>query len=316
MVEISDVRAAVDRIAALVHRTPVMTSRSIDARVGASLHFKCENLQRGGAFKFRGATNAVRSLEASIATNGVATHSSGNHGAALALAARERGIPAFVVVPRSAPRVKRAAIAAYGATIVDCEPLLADRIATIERVIADTGATLVPPYDDDRVIAGAGTAALELIDELDRALDAVWAPVGGGGLVSGTAIAVAALVPSAATVAAEPAAADDAARSLATGVIQPSDDPSTIADGLRTTLGERNFALMQRHDVRVVTTSEEAIIAALRLIWERMKLVVEPSSAVPLAAMLEHPELVRGKRIGVILSGGNVDVATLAPHFG
>jgi threonine dehydratase/serine racemase len=316
MVEISDVRAAADRIAAFVRCTPVTTSRSIDVRVGARLHFKCENLQRGGAFKFRGATNAVRSLEPTVASRGVATHSSGNHGAALALAARERGIPAFVVVPQSAPRVKRAAIAAYGATIVDCEPLLADRIATVERVVAETGATLVPPYDDDRVIAGAGTAALELIDELDGALDAVWAPVGGGGLVSGTAIVVAALVPSAATVAAEPAAADDAARSLATGVIQPSEDPSTIADGLRTSLGERNFAVMRRHDVRVVTTSEEAIVAALRLIWERMKLVVEPSSAVPLAAMLEHPELVRGKRIGVILSGGNVDVATLAPHFG
>lgn len=315
-ITLEDVRAAAARIAPFVHRTPVVTSRSLDARVGATLHFKCENLQRAGAFKFRGATNAVRLMDGATAARGVVTHSSGNHGAALALAARERGVPAFVVVPRNAPRVKRAAIAAYGATIFDCEPTLADRLATVERVVAETRAELVPPYDDARVIAGAGTAALELIEELSGALDAVWAPVGGGGLVSGSAIAVAALVPSATTVAAEPAAADDAARSLATGVIQPSNDPATVADGLRTSLGVRNFAVMQRHRVRVVTTSEDSIIAATRLLWERMKLIVEPSSAVPLAAMLEHPELVRGKRIGVILSGGNVDLAALLPHFG
>ena len=306
MITLDDVRRAHERIIAHVHRTPVVTSRTLDARLGACLFFKCENFQRGGAFKMRGALNAVSAMRDAQARRGVATHSSGNHGAALALAAGIRGIPCSVVVPRTTPRIKRAAIEGYGATIVDCEPTLADRVATLEALVARTGAAVVPPYDDDFVIAGQGTAALELLADVPD-LDAVWAPVGGGGLVSGTAVVARALAPAMEVVAAEPANADDAWRSMQSGVIEPSLDPVTIADGLRTSLGERTFAIMQRHGVRVLTTSEAAILDAMRLLWERTKLVVEPSGAVPLAAMLEQADAVAGKRVGVVLSGGNVE---------
>ncbi len=310
--DLAAVRAAAERIAPWAHRTPVLTSRSLDAMAGARLFFKCENLQRAGAFKFRGATNAVFSLGDDEAARGVLTHSSGNHGAALALAARNRGIRCWVVMPEGAPRVKRAAVAGYGAEIVFCEATVAAREATAARVAAETGATFVHPYDDPRVIAGQGTAALELLAEVPD-LDLVVAPVGGGGLLSGTAIAVRGLSPATRVVAAEPAAADDAHRSFATGTLQPAGPARTIADGLRTALCPRTFRALRELTAGVVTVSEEAIVAAMRTVWERMKIVIEPSAAVPVAALLagEASPAGPGSRVGLILSGGNVDLDRL-----
>lgn len=305
-----DVQAAARRIAGHVHRTAVLTSRSLDAAFGARLFFKCENLQRVGAFKARGAANAVLSLDDRTARRGVATHSSGNHGAALALAASNRGIPSWVVVPTSAPLVKRDAVARYGATVVDCPPTLAGREAALEAVVAETGATVVHPYDDSRVIAGQGTAALELLEDVPD-LDAIIAPVGGGGLISGTGLAVRARQSPARVYAAEPAAADDAWQSLARGERVRLDAPETIADGLRASIGLRNFLLMQTLVDAVIRVPEAEILPAMRMLWERLKLVVEPSAAVPLAALgQEEPDL-RGLRIGVILTGGNVDLEAL-----
>jgi threonine dehydratase len=285
----------------------VLTCEALDAMVGARLFFKCENFQKVGAFKFRGATNAVFSLSDAEASKGVATHSSGNHAAALALAARLRGIPAHVVMPSTSRAVKQAAVAGYGARIVLCEPTLAARESTLETVVAATGAAVVHPYDDPRVIAGQGTAALELLADTPH-LDVVMAPVGGGGLLSGTAIVVRSLAPEARVVAAEPAAADDAFRSLELGRIVPSVDPRTIADGLLTSLGALTFAIILEHAAGIVTVSEAAIVAAMRHLWERMKILVEPSSAVPLGALIEGKLEVAGLRVGIILSGGNVDL--------
>ncbi len=307
---IAEVRAAAERIRPHAHRTPVLTCASLDAMTGAALFFKCENFQRVGAFKFRGAANAVFSLTDDEARRGVATHSSGNHAAALALAARLRGIPAHVVMPRTAKAVKRAAVAGYGARIVLCEPTLAAREATLADVVAATGATVIHPYNDARVIAGQGTAALELVTEVPG-LDLVLAPVGGGGLLSGTAIAVAGASPETRAVGAEPAAADDAFRSLHEGRIVPSVNPATIADGLLTSLGTLTFAVIREHVAEIVTVSEDAIVAAMRHTWERMKIVIEPSSAVPLGALLERKLPAAGRRVGVIVSGGNVDLADL-----
>jgi threonine dehydratase len=307
---IAEVRAAAERIRPYARRTPVLTCASLDAMTGASLFFKCENFQRVGAFKFRGAANAVLSLSDEEARRGVATHSSGNHAAALALAARLRGIPAHVVMPRTAKAVKRAAVAGYGARIVLCEPTLAAREATLAEVVAATDATVVHPYNDARVIAGQGTAAFELLAEVPR-LDVVMAPVGGGGLLSGTAIAVAGVSPATRVVGAEPAAADDAFRSLKEGRVVPSVDPRTVADGLLTSLGTLTFAIIREHVAEIVTVSEDAIVAAMRHTWERMKVVIEPSSAVPLGALLEGKLPAAGRRIGVIVSGGNVDLADL-----
>ncbi|TAM44765.1 MAG: pyridoxal-phosphate dependent enzyme [Acidobacteria bacterium] len=302
--------AAAQRIRPYAHRTPVLTCSGLDAMTGAVLFFKCENFQRVGAFKFRGAANAVFSLSDEEARRGVATHSSGNHAAALALAARLRGVSAHVVMPRTARTVKRAAVAGYGARIVLCEPTLAAREATLADVVADTGATVVHPYNDARVIAGQGTAALELVGEVPS-LDVVLAPVGGGGLLSGTAIAVAGASPGTRVVGAEPAAADDAFRSLREGRIVPAVAPATIADGLLTSLGTLTFAVIRECVAEIVTVSEDAIVAAMRHTWERMKIVIEPSSAVPLGAMLEGKLPAAGRRIGVIVSGGNVDLADL-----
>ncbi len=307
---IAEVRAAAQRIRPHAHRTPVLTCASLDAMTGAALFFKCENFQRVGAFKFRGAANAVLSLSDEEASRGVATHSSGNHAAALALAARLRGISAHVVMPRTAKAVKRAAVAGYGGRIVLCEPTLAAREATLADVVAATGATIVHPYNDARVIAGQGTAALELVEEIP-CLDLVMAPVGGGGLLSGTAIAVAGASPRTTVVGAEPAEADDAFRSLQEGRIVPSVDPRTVADGLLTSLGALTFAVIRELVAEIVTVSEEAIVIAMRHTWERMKIVIEPSSAVPLGALLEGKLPAAGRRIGVILSGGNVDLADL-----
>ena len=310
MITLADIRAAAGRIAGKAHRTPVLTCTTIDRLAGCAVHFKCENLQRVGAFKMRGATNAVFSLDDDEAARGVATHSSGNHAQALALAARLRGITAHVVMPTSSPAVKKAAVMGYGAVIHDCEPTLSARESTLARVVAETGATFIHPYDDWRVIAGQGTAALELLED-HRDLDLVMTPVGGGGLLSGTAIAVRALAPRARVIAAEPAGADDAARSLAAGNIIPSVNPDTVCDGLLTSLGEKNFEVIREHVAAIWTVDDAPVIAAMRLIWERMKIVVEPSSAVCLAALLEHSDEVAGLQVGIILSGGNVDLEQL-----
>jgi threonine dehydratase len=304
------IRQAATRIKPYAHRTPVLTCTSLDAVVGARLFCKCENFQKVGAFKFRGACNAVFALSEAEAQRGVATHSSGNHGAALALAARLRGIPAWIVMPHTAPVVKKTAVASYGGQIVFCEPTQAAREATLAQVTAETGATFIPPYNHPQVIAGQGTAALELCEDV-VGLDIVLAPVGGGGLISGTAIAVAALSPGTRVIAAEPAGADDAYRSLQAGHIVPSTHPQTIADGLLTSLGDLTFAIIQQHVEQIVTVSEEAIIKAMRLVWERMKIIIEPSAAVPIGALLESSLDLRGKRLGIILSGGNVDLDRL-----
>ena len=304
---IHDIRTAHARIKPFIHRTPVLTSSTLDRLCGAELFFKCENLQKVGAFKIRGATNAVFSLTDEEAARGVATHSSGNHAAALALAARWRGIKSYVVMPENAPPVKRAAVAGYGAEIFPCAPTLQAREERLAEVVAKTGAVFIHPYNDPRVIAGQGTAALELCEDVP-ALDVVMAPVGGGGLLSGTALAVAATSPQTSVIAAEPACADDAARSMQAGHIIPLDHTDTIADGLRTSLGDLTFAIIRRYVAQIVTVSEESIIQAMRMVWERMKLVVEPSAVVPLAALLEKRVDLTSKRIGIILSGGNVDL--------
>lgn len=306
--DIDAVRQAQARIAPYVHRTPILTSRLINAAVGAELFFKCENFQRAGVFKARGAFNAVMALADEQAARGVVTHSSGNHAAAVALAAATRGIPATIVMPHTAPAVKKAAVEGYGGRIVLCAPEFAAREAAAAAVIRATGATLVPPFDSPLVIAGQGTCYLEMLADLPRPLSAITCPVGGGGMMCGTAIVAAALSPEVRVVAAEPAAADDAARGFLSGVRQPQVLPiATIADGLTTALSDLTFGIMRRHVDAVVRVSEAAIIEAMRLIWTRMKILVEPSSAVPLAAILERRWDVAGGRIGVILTGGNVD---------
>jgi threonine dehydratase len=308
----AQVLAAAARIADHAHVTPVLRSRSLDALAGAQLFFKCEQLQRAGAFKFRGACNAVWSLGDEEAARGVVTHSSGNHGAALALAARTRGIAAHVVVPRGAVAAKVAAIRAYGAQLLECEPTLAARDAAAARVQAETGARLVHPFMDPLVIAGQGTAALELLAQAPG-LDFVLAPVGGGGLISGTAIAAAGHAGGARVIAAEPAGACDAFDSLAQGAVIAHQDARTICDGLRPIIGQLNFELMRAHGVEVITVEDADTRAAQRLLWQRLKQVVEPSSAIVLAALLGQRARFAGARVGLILSGGNVEVDALLP---
>jgi threonine dehydratase len=304
------IRAAAERIRPYAHQTPVLTCTSLNAMVGVELFFKCENLQKVGAFKFRGAANAVFSLPESDAARGVATHSSGNHAQALALAARLRGIPAHIVMPESSPKVKVAAVRGYGARIVFCPPTQKDREQTLETVVAETGATFIHPYNNLRIIAGQGTCALELIEEVSK-LDIVMAPVGGGGLLSGTALCCHYVKPEIQVIAGEPSGADDAFRSIRDGRIYPSENPKTVADGLRTSLGSLTFPIIRRYVEKIVTVEEESIVAAMRHIWERMKILVEPSAAVPFAALLEGTLQVRDKRIGIIRSGGNLDLDTL-----
>jgi threonine dehydratase len=303
---LEDIRKASERLAGWVHRTPVMTSRTLDDRCGAKLILKCENLQRVGAFKIRGAMNALLQFGEDQKTAGAVTHSSGNHAQALALAGQLLGVRVTVVMPRTAPAVKRVATEGYGARIVLCEPTLQSREETVASEIQRHGYTLVHPFDDWNVIAGQGTAAWELLDQTGP-LDLVVAPVGGGGLLSGTALTVKGRSPLTRVVGAEPANADDARRSLETGTIQPSNDPKTIADGLRTSLGTRTFAVISRHVDQIVTATEAEILEATRLLWERLKIVVEPSSAVAVAPLLTGRLAVPAQRIGVILSGGNVD---------
>jgi threonine dehydratase len=307
---LEDIRQAHERIRPFIHRTPVLTSSTINRITGGEIFFKCENFQKAGAFKIRGACNAVFSLTDEEAGRGVATHSSGNHAAALALAAKWRGISAYVVMPENAPHVKKLAVAGYGAEIVFCKPTLEARERALAEVVARTGAAFVHPYNDLRVITGQATAALELCEEVQN-LDQVVAPVGGGGLASGTAVAVSLVSPKTVVVAAEPERADDAYRSLRSGRIEPSVHPNTIADGLLTSLGELTFPILQRHVKEIVLVSEEAIVEAMRCLWERMKILVEPSAAVPLGAILSRRLTVAGLRTGVILSGGNVDLDRL-----
>jgi len=308
--ERADVLDAAMRIAGYAHRTPVLHSRSLDRLLGASLYFKCENFQRAGAFKFRGACNAVQQLAPDALERGVATHSSGNHAAALALAASERGARATIVMPEDAPEAKKRAVAGYGAEIVLCEPNLQSREETLAHVIGRSGSHLVHPYDDEDVIAGQGTAALELVQEVSD-LDVVITPVGGGGLLGGSACALSGQGHRIRLLGAEPKAADDAFRSLASGRLVALEHTDTIADGLRTSLGKRNFALLKRHSVEIATVEEHTIIEAMRLLWERMKIVVEPSAAVAMAPLLEQPGELSRARIGIILSGGNLDLDRL-----
>lgn len=305
-----DIVAAAERIAPHVHRTPVVTCSALDALSGAKLFLKCENLQRAGAFKMRGATNAVFSLDDEQAARGVVTHSSGNHAGALALAAKRRGIPAYVVMPEVAPRVKRDAVRGYGAEITYCAALAEERARICAEVRERTGAFFVPPFDHPWTIAGQGTAALELVSEVAD-LDIVITPVGGGGLLSGTALAVERWSPDTEVHAAEAQAADTATRSLAKGAPVDSGNPTTVCDGLRTSLGVVTFPIVQRLVRGVHAMPEPAIVAAMRTVWERTKLIVEPSSAVAIAAILEHPETFRSKRVGVIVTGGNVDLDAL-----
>ena len=306
------IRDAAGRIQGRAHRTPVATCATLDRLAGRALFFKCEHLQKAGAFKFRGACNAVMRLSPEQAARGVVTHSSGNHAQALALAARMRGIPAHIVLPRTAAAVKRRAVEEYGGRVIECEPTLAGRETTAAAVLAETGGTLLPPYNHPDIIAGQGTAALELLEQVPD-LDAVIAPVGGGGLLSGVCIAAKSLLPGIKVFAGEPAGADDAARSKAAGRLIPQTSPQTIADGLLTSLGELTWPVIREEVDAIVLAREEEIIAAMRLAWERAKLLIEPSSAVALAAVLSDqfrnvPGL---RRVGVILSGGNVSLDRL-----
>lgn len=301
------IREAHQRIMPYIRETPVMTCGAINQISGSELYFKCENFQTVGAFKYRGATNAVMSEIQESGCACVATHSSGNHAAALAKTAGLRGIPAHIVMPRTAPEIKKRAVAGYGGKIIWCEPTVASRESTLAEVVSRTGAVVIHPYNDYRVIAGQGTAVLELMESLES-LDVVMTPVGGGGLLSGTILALRELCPSIRVVGCEPEGADDAYRSLQTGQIQPSIHPKTMADGLMTCLGDKTFPIIRESVYSIITVSETAILQAMRLIWERMKIIIEPSSAVPLAALLEHRDQIPGRKIGIILSGGNVDL--------
>jgi threonine dehydratase len=307
---IKEIREAAERIKPFVHHTPILTCSTLNRICDAEIYFKCENFQKAGAFKIRGATNAVFALGERAASRGVATHSSGNHAAALALAAQWRGIKAHVVMPENSSQVKKNAVLDYGAEIVFCRPTLKAREESLAEVLETTDAAPIHPYNDERVISGQGTCALELCMKIPN-LDMVMAPVGGGGLVSGTALAVAAVSPRTCVIAAEPEKADDAYRSFQAGRIIPADKPDTIADGLRTSLGDLTFQIIQRYVKDILTVSEDAIVASMRSIWERMKIIVEPSAAVPLGALMTNRSRVSGKRIGIILSGGNADLACL-----
>ncbi|MCL5286898.1 MAG: pyridoxal-phosphate dependent enzyme [Acidobacteria bacterium] len=308
--DLETIRAAARRIQPHIHRTPVMTCASLDEMAGARLYFKCENFQRCGAFKIRGATNAIALLSEAEARRGVVTHSSGNHAAALSLAARARGATAWIVMPSNAPEVKKAAVRAYGGRITECAPTVAAREAAAQEIIERTGAVMIHPYNDARIIAGQGTTALEFLEEVPD-LDFILAPVSGGGLLSGTAIAAKGVRPQIRVIGCEPKNADDAFRSKASGRIEPMEHPDTIADGLRASLCERTFAVIRERVDEVALVSEEEIVAAMRSVWERMKIIVEPSAAVAAAVALSRKEDWQGKKVGVILSGGNVDLEKL-----
>ena len=302
-----DVLAAHERIKPYIHRTPVLTSSYLNKLTGAELFFKCENFQKAGAFKARGASNAVFSLSEEKAAIGVATHSSGNHALSLSYAAGRRGIPVTVVMPHTAPQAKKDAVIGYGGTIVECEPSTSSREETFARVVAKSGAEFVHPYNDPRVIAGQGTCSRELVEQVEK-LDAVIAPIGGGGMVSGTCLTLSNIAPEINIYAAEPLNADDAARSFRAGHIIADDAPDTVADGLKVPLKDLTWHFVSNHVTDILTATEQEIIDAMKLIWKRMKIVMEPSSAVPLATILKNKEIFEGKRVGVIITGGNVDL--------
>jgi len=307
---IEDVYKAHERIKPYIHRTPILTSSFMNELSGAELFFKCENFQKAGAFKVRGASNAVFGLSDEVAKKGVATHSSGNHALSLSYAAGRRGIPCTVVMPRTAPQAKKDAVKGYGGVIVECEPSTTSREATFAEVVTETGAEFVHPYNDIRVITGQATCSLELQEDV-RDLDAVVAPIGGGGMISGTCLTLSNLAPTIDIFAAEPAQADDAYRSFKAGHIIADDSPTTVADGLKVPLKENTWHFVSHHVSDIQTASEEEIIAAMKLTWQRMKIVIEPSCAVPLAVILKNPDVYRGKRVGVIITGGNVDLDKL-----
>jgi len=307
---LNDIRAAAQRIKPYIHRTPVLTNESLDQRTDAQVYLKCENFQKVGAFKFRGACNAVFSLGDDEAAQGVSTHSSGNHAQALALAAKLRGIPAYIVMPRNAPKVKKEAVVGYGGQITFCEPTLEARESTLAKIAEETGSTIIHPYDSERVIAGQGTVALELLEDISD-LDVIIAPIGGGGLISGTAIAATEIRNGIRVIAGEPEMADDAYRSMQAGEIIPSVNPKTIADGLLTSLGKITFPIIQGRVEQIVTVSESAIIESMKFVWERTKIIIEPSAAVAVGVLWEKKIALSGLKVGVILSGGNVDLEKL-----
>ncbi len=305
-----DVEQAHQRVAPYIHKTPVLTSTYFNDLTGAQMFFKCENFQKAGAFKVRGACNAVFGLSDELASKGVATHSSGNHALSLSYAAGRRGIPVTVVMPRTAPEAKKAAVRGYGGTIVECEPSTSSREETFAKVVASSGADFVHPYNDPRVIAGQATCSKELLTQVD-ALDAVIAPIGGGGMISGTCLTLSNTAPGVKIYAAEPLNADDAARSFRAGHIIADDAPQTIADGLKVPLKELTWHFVSNHVTDILTATEEEIIDAMKLTWQRMKIVIEPSCAVPLATIIKNRDLFAGQRVGVIITGGNVDLDRL-----
>ncbi|MFL3050809.1 MAG: pyridoxal-phosphate dependent enzyme [Candidatus Neomarinimicrobiota bacterium] len=307
---LKDIYSAADRISPYAHITPVMTSNFINKIAKSEIYFKCENFQKVGAFKFRGACNSVFSLTNNEASRGVGTHSSGNHAAAVALAAKLRGIKAHVVMPETAPEIKKKAVASYGANITFCEPTLVSREETLQQVIDNTGAFDIHPFDDPKVIAGQGTATLEFLKEIES-LDVILTPIGGGGLICGTAIAATERRDSILIIGTEPKNADDAYQSFKSGNLIPQINPNTIADGLRTSLSELTFSIIQKHVSEIITVSEREIIDAMRIVWERMKIIIEPSCAVPLAAVLQEKSGLKNKKVGIILTGGNVDLEQL-----
>ncbi len=307
---LDDMKTARERVTPYIHRTPVLTSEFLNKLTGAELFFKCENFQKAGAFKVRGACNAVFGLPDDMLEKGVATHSSGNHALSLSYAAGRRGIPCHVVMPRTAPQAKKDAVRGYGGIITECEPSTSSREEVFARVEAETGAEFVHPYNDPRVIAGQATCSAELIEQVEN-LDAVVAPIGGGGMISGTCLTLSNLAPSVKIYAAEPEMADDAARSFRAGHIIADDAPETVADGLKVPLKDLTWHFVQNHVTDILTASEQEIVDAMKLIWKRMKIVMEPSSAVPLATILKNKETFAGKRVGIIITGGNVDLDSL-----
>lgn len=307
---LSDIKRAHQRIAKYILHTPVMTSHSVDEIMGAEVFFKCENFQKVGAFKMRGATNVIMSMRPEERTSGFATHSSGNHAQAVALASKLAGTKAYIVMPKNAPEVKKKAVAGYGAEIIFCEPTEKARQETCDAVVAKTGAKFIHPFDDYGIIAGQATAAKEFIEE-NPELDIMLTPVGGGGLAAGTALSVNYLSPKTKMILAEPENANDAWQSFTKGKLIPVKSPDTIADGLKTSLGRRNFEIIKEHVGQIYTVSEQEIIDAMRMIWERMKIIIEPSCAVPVAAVLKHPTVFAGKKVGIIITGGNVDLGNL-----
>jgi threonine dehydratase len=306
----ADMLIAHERIKPHIHRTPILTSRVINELSGAELFFKCENFQKAGAFKARGASNAVFGLNDAQTAKGVATHSSGNHGTCLSYAAGRRGIPCTVVMPRTAPQAKKDAVRGYGGKVVECEPSTSSREAVFAEVVAETGAEFVHPYNDPRVIAGQATCAKELVEQVDH-LDAVIAPIGGGGMVSGTCLTLSNLAPKIKIYAAEPEQADDAYRSFKAGHIIADDAPNTVADGLKVPLKDLTWHFVSKHVTDIFTASEQEIVDAMKLIWKRMKIIMEPSSAVPLATILKNRDVFAGRRVGMIITGGNVDLDKL-----